>query len=87
MIDPERLLRLLLDARLPGVAYMLVWGELREGSDGYTALSDVLFEDELTRDLSQPSVRQGVYECALQYPDVRQACEKVLRENWPTSTV
>ena len=88
MLAPESFREALLDPRLPGVAYMLVWGELSEGSQGHLALSQVLFDceaapspdDAPTRDLSDASVRQGVYDCAMRYPDVRQACEKVLGE-------
>ncbi len=87
-LDAAGFRRVLLDAELPGLAYALVWGELREGSEARDALSRVLFDSDAVsdpdeapiRDLSDPAVRQGIYECAIQYPEVRAACEKLLRE-------
>jgi hypothetical protein len=73
---------------LPGVAYIFVCGKLDEHSESYTALSQVLFDyesaknpDEVpTRDLSDPSVRQGVFDCAMRYSDVRKAFESMFTE-------
>lgn len=87
-MDDEMLRQRVLDRQLPGVAYMLIWGELDEASEGCSALSRVIFDyesvsnpdDAPNRDLSDPAVRQGVLECALRHTDVRQACEKVLSE-------
>lgn len=85
-MDDETLRQQILDDQLAGVAYMLIWGELSEESEGYGALSRVLFDYEsvsdpeqaTNRDLSDPNVRQGVLDCAMRYSDVRNACEKVL---------
>jgi hypothetical protein len=87
-MDDEILRQKVLDPQLPGVAYMLIWGELSEESEGHRALSRVLFDEESVsspedagnRDLSDPVVRQGVFDCARQFNDVRQACEKILSE-------
>jgi hypothetical protein len=87
-IDAEKLREIICDDGLAGITYMLVWGELDEDSEGYRALSDVLFDDESadnpdgapSRDLSDPEVRRRVFECVMQYPDVRAAVERVLRD-------
>jgi hypothetical protein len=87
-MDDEMLRQRVLDHRFPGGAFMFVWGELSEESEGYSALSQVLFDHESVsnpddapnRDLSDPAVRQGVLDCAMRYDDVRQACEKVICE-------
>ena len=85
--DDEKLRESICDEELPGITFMLVWGELDEHSDGHRALSDVLFDHESVdnpddapnRDLSDPEVRRRVFECVMEYGDVRVALEKVLR--------
>jgi hypothetical protein len=87
-IDDETLREVLCNDVFPGIAYMLIWGELDKHSDGYRALSKVLFDDDFTRDpdnapnrdFSDPEVRRGVFQCAMEHADVRAAVEKVLAE-------
>lgn len=81
--DADKLRKYLLNADLPGVAYMLIWGDLDEASEAYAELQDVLFdgpsEDAPCRDLSDPKVRAGVTECALKYPEIAAAVRKQIR--------
>ena len=87
LIDAEKLREIICDDGLSGITYMLVWSELEERSDGHRALSDVLFDHESVdnpddapnRDLSDPEVRRRVFECMMEYPDVRAVAEKVIR--------
>jgi len=87
-LNNDRLRKIICDEGLPGLTYMLVWGELDEDSEGHIALSKVLFDHESVvnpddapnRDLSDPSVRQGVFDCAMRYSNVRKAIESVLSE-------
>ena len=88
MFDNARLREIICDGGLPGVAYILVWSELDEESEGYEALSKVLFDHEAadnsenapTRDLSDSAVRQAVFDCVSQHAEVREAFENVLTE-------
>jgi hypothetical protein len=85
-LGDNQLREMICDENLPGVAYMLVWSELDEDSDGHNALSQVLFDHESvenpddapTRDLLGRAVRMGVFNCALRHSDVRNAIEDVL---------
>jgi hypothetical protein len=87
-IDPNELRQFLLDERLPGIAYALIWGELEENSKAYAALSEVLFDCAAAkdangaplRDLSDPKVRAGVTDCAMRYPEVFEAAAKMMRD-------
>jgi hypothetical protein len=87
-LNHDRLRGVFCDEGLPGITYMFVWGKLDEGSEGHIAFSQVLFahesvenpDDAPNRDLSDPSVRQGVFDCAMRYSDVRKAIESVLTE-------
>jgi hypothetical protein len=84
--DAAQLRRTLCDAQLPGVVYMLIWSELDEDSDAYRALSDALFDHDAdedpdeapARDLSDPSVRRRVADCAAEYPAIQAAALRVL---------
>jgi hypothetical protein len=88
ILDDDRLREIVCDDGLPGITYILVWGELDEDSRGYKDLSQVLFgyeaggnpDDAPSKDLSDPAVRQGVFDCALRHSDVRDALENVLSE-------
>jgi hypothetical protein len=85
-IDPERLRRAICDPHLPGVLYILIWVKLEPGTAAHRALSEVLFDYEVAdypanapnRDLSDVWVRQGVARCVAEYPEVREAAEKLL---------
>jgi hypothetical protein len=87
--DANELRDFLLDEHLPGAAYILIWGEVEEGTTGHSALSQVLFaqsavddpDDAPVRDLSDPRVRAGVVQCALTYPEVAAAATKLLRRS------
>ena len=87
-MSDEILGQIIINAKFSGIAYMFIWGELSEESEGYRALSEVLFDYETvadpenapSRDLTDPNVRRGVLECAMRFDDVRQACEKVISE-------
>ena len=86
-VQPNELREFLLDENLPGIAYILLWEELDEESDGYGTLSKVLFDYESvddpdiapTRDLSDPKVRAGVADCAIKYPEVGKAVAQAIR--------
>jgi hypothetical protein len=86
-VDPNELRKFLGDKELPGLTYILIWGELDEDSEGYTALSQVLFEQVAvgdpevapTRDLGDFKVRAGVVDCAIRYPEVGRATAKLMR--------
>jgi hypothetical protein len=43
-VDANELRRFLGDEHLPGTAYFQIWGEIGEESEGYAALSEVLFD-------------------------------------------
>jgi hypothetical protein len=87
-IEPSRLQQILRDDATPGVLYMLIWSELEEDTDAYRALSDVLFahesvtdpDDAPARDLSDPTVRNGVADCAARFPEIHAAAERVIVE-------
>ena len=92
-VDPNELRKFLGDNELPGITYMLIWAEVDEESEGYIALSEVLFdreavddpEDAPTRDLSDLKVRAGVIDCAIRYPEIGRATAKImhrLRRPW-----
>ena len=87
-IDPFHLRQILLDETTPGMLFMLIWSDLDENSDAYRALSEVLFDhaavnnpdDAPTRDLSDPSLKRNVADCAARFPEVHAAAERVINE-------
>ena len=86
-VQPNELREFLSNKDLPGITYMLLWGELDEESEGYRSLSKVLFDYESVddpdkapnRDLSDLKVRAGVVDCAIRYPEVGQAAAQLMR--------
>jgi hypothetical protein len=88
ILDNEKLRQMVCDDGLPGITYMLVWSQLDEESEGYEALSKALFDHDSVadpdeapnRDLSDPTVRRGVFDCVMHHADVRRAFERVLAE-------
>ena len=87
-IEPSRLRQLLLDDRIPGMFFMLIWSQLEEDSEAYRALSKVLFDedgidnpdDAPSRDLSDLALRLHVADCVAKYPEIHAAAERVLCE-------
>jgi hypothetical protein len=87
-IEPSRLRRFLLDDRISGILFMLIWSELEENSEAHRALSKVLFgedgvdnpDDALRRDLSDLSKRLHVANCVAKYPEIYAAAERVICE-------
>ena len=82
----EDLKELVFHETFPGIAFILIWNELEENSQAALALEKVLFDLESaddpeqgpTRDLSDPHVKQGVLDCAMQFADVRRELEKIV---------
>ena len=87
-IDPFELRQILLDEATPGMIFMLIWSELDEESEAYRALTEVLFDHDAVddpeqapnRDLSDPSVKTNVADCAARYPEIHAAAERVIDE-------
>jgi hypothetical protein len=91
-IDPSRLCEILLDENVPGMLFMLIWSEVDEESEGYRALSHVLFDEEEVDDESEgrcrdgsdpvrsPVMRRNVADCVERYSEVRLAAERVILE-------
>ena len=84
--DLNLLLSVLTHPELYGLTYMLIYFELDDRSDGKRELHHVLFDDTGVEDpgevpcrnLADPSLREAVARCVLEYPAVRAAAERVL---------
>ncbi len=85
-IDDADLKSLICGDELPGMVFMLAWGDLDESSPGYDMLADALFDHEAAddpdeapaRDFDAPLVRQQILKCVLQHDDVRSAVEEAI---------
>lgn len=73
---------------LPWMAYMLIWGRLKEGTEARRVVTDLFFDPETPddkgeatlRDLSDGSWRKAFADYALQYAELRMATVEVMEE-------
>lgn len=92
-IDPCEIHDLLQDEDLPWIAYMLIWGRLKEGTEARRVVTDLFFDSEAPgdtgdatlRDLSDGSWRKAFADYALKYVEIRIATVETMQEIYESS--